>query len=102
MMLSNATVDAWYAEKRIEHYYPQLQRYLTRGPCRILELERFDAIQGLRQLIGPTDPGRARRYRPQTLRAWVGTDIQENAVHASDSVEAFVKEQAIFNAQAQK
>ncbi|KAI8364366.1 nucleoside diphosphate kinase [Radiomyces spectabilis] len=89
-------VDWWYSDKRQRDYYPALQRYLTRGPCKALLLERVNGIRKLRQLIGPTDAQEARRSAPYSIRAKIGTDIQENAVHASDSLQALQDEKKIF------
>ncbi|KAI8139999.1 nucleoside diphosphate kinase [Fennellomyces sp. T-0311] len=89
-------VDMWYEELRERDFYPSLQRYLTRGPCHAVLLERVDAIRGLRRFVGPTDPQQARLDAPLSIRAQIGSSVQENAVHASDSPEAVRREKAIL------
>ncbi|KAL0084182.1 nucleoside diphosphate kinase [Phycomyces blakesleeanus] len=89
-------IDEWYSDKLGRDFYPSLRRYLTRGECRVLVLERVDAIKALRRIIGPTDPQKARRVDPQSIRAQIGGSIQENAIHASDSEEAFERERRVL------
>ena len=56
-------------------------------------LEGADAVAHLRRFIGETDSTRA---ATGTIRADFGTDVQCNAVHASDSPENAVREIAFF------
>lgn len=90
--LTEEDVSVWYADKVQESYYPSLVQYLTRGPIRILELERIRAIPKLRSLIGPTNPLVARQSFPKSIRALYGTNIQENTIHASDSEQSAERE----------
>ncbi|SAM01916.1 hypothetical protein [Absidia glauca] len=94
--LTTSTVAEWYHAKRNESYYPSLERYLTRGPVQVLILERVDAIAGLRRVIGPTDPHLARQLAPRSIRALFGTNVQENAIHASDSLATFKAERILL------
>ena len=52
-------------------------------------LERDDAVAQLRRFIGETDSNKA---AAGTIRADFGTNIQSNAVHASDSVDNAARE----------
>lgn len=92
-------VSAWYSDKQGEAYYPSLVQYLTRAPIRVFVLSRRKAVPKLRTLIGPTNPDIARQTFPKSIRALYGTDIQENAVHASDSKESAEKEIKFFFAE---
>jgi nucleoside-diphosphate kinase len=56
-------------------------------------LERDDAVAHLRQFIGETDSTKA---AAGTIRAEFGTDVQCNAVHASDSPENAANEIEFF------
>jgi nucleoside-diphosphate kinase len=47
--------------------------------------EAEDVISKVRGIIGATDPSKA---EPGTIRALYGTNVGENAVHASDSRES--------------
>ncbi|KAI9276844.1 nucleoside diphosphate kinase [Phascolomyces articulosus] len=94
--MTKEMVDRWYHELRSKDFYPELQHYLTRGPCYAVLLKRVDAIRGLRYWVGPTDPGKGKLVAPWSIRAHIGTSIQENAVHASDSKQAVEREKAIL------
>ena len=50
----------------------------------VMVLAKPDAIQEWRNLIGPTNPTRAREESPASLRARYGHDQTKNAVHGSD------------------
>ncbi|KAI8073439.1 nucleoside diphosphate kinase, partial [Gilbertella persicaria] len=97
VQLSRDHIDQWYFDKHDASYYPSLVSYLTeRGPVRVMQLTRIEAIPYLRQLIGPTNPEIARELFPKSIRALYGTNVQENAIHASDSIEAVQREFNIF------
>ncbi|KAF7722614.1 hypothetical protein EC973_002927 [Apophysomyces ossiformis] len=96
VQFSSANVAEWYHDKVGRSFYPSLEAYLTRGPCYAMLLQRVDAVKGLRRLIGPTDPEKARENAPRSVRAHIGTSIQENAIHASDSKEAVQKEKNLI------
>ena len=57
---------------------------MSSGPVVLLVLEKENAIQEWRDLMGATDPKKA---APGTVRALYGKSIQENATHGSDSAE---------------
>ncbi|EIE88403.1 hypothetical protein RO3G_13114 [Rhizopus delemar RA 99-880] len=90
LQLSEEEVAIWYADKHEAPYYRDLVNYLTRGPIRVIVLSRVYAISGLRNLIGPTKP------QPNTIRGLYGTNVQENAIHASDSKAAARREINFF------
>ncbi len=73
-------------------FFNDLIAYITSGPVVGIELEADDAVVKVRELVGATNPSEA---RPGTIRYMYGTDIQQNAVHASDSDESAEKELAI-------
>ena len=56
-------------------------------------MERVDAIQHWRKVIGVTDSTQA---APGTIRNLYGTDIERNAVHGSDALETARTEIAYF------
>lgn len=73
-------------------FFEDLVSYITSGPVIGLQLEKEDAVRALRKLVGATNPGDA---DPGTIRYMYGTDLQRNAVHASDSPRSAEKELAI-------
>jgi nucleoside-diphosphate kinase len=94
--LTPEQVATWYYDKQEASYYPELVAYLTRSDIRVLQLTRIDAVAQLRKLIGPTDSVKARQLFPKSIRALYGTDMQENAIHASDSDPSAEKEFNLF------
>ena len=63
-------------------FLPELVKYMSSGPCVPVLLEKANAIAGLRELIGATDPKKA---KPGTIRADYAVSMTQNSVHASDS-----------------
>ncbi len=82
--LTRRQAEGFYAVHRERPFFGELVEFMTSGPVFVLVLQAEDAIQRYRDLMGPTDSTRA---GPDTLRGQFGTDIQNNAVHGSDSVE---------------
>jgi nucleoside-diphosphate kinase len=76
--------EAFYAVHRERPFYRDLVEYMTSGPVVVARLERDRAVAYLREVVGATDPAKA---RAGTIRAQFGKNVQENAVHASDSPE---------------
>ena len=87
-----ARAGRFYSMHEGKHFFEDLVAYITSGEVVGLELEREGAIKALRDLVGATDPAAA---TIGTIRFMYGTDLQRNAVHASDSPESAEKELAI-------
>jgi nucleoside-diphosphate kinase len=66
-------------------FLPELVNYMSSGPCVPVLLEKANAISDLRELIGATDPQKA---KPGTIRADFAISMTQNSVHASDSVKS--------------
>jgi nucleoside-diphosphate kinase len=88
-----ADAEAFYGEHKARSFFASLVQFMTSGRIVALALEREDAVQELRKLIGATD---SRLAAPNTLRARFGTDNQQNAVHGSDSAVSAARETAFF------
>jgi nucleoside-diphosphate kinase len=82
--LSQERARAFYEVHRDRPFYGELVEFMTSGPVVPTVLEREDAVAHLRQFIGETDSTQA---ASGTIRKEFGTDVQCNAVHASDSTE---------------
>jgi len=82
--LTRATAEGFYAVHRERPFFDELCTFMTRGPVVIAALERENAVQHYRNVIGATDPAKAAEG---TVRKMYGTNVGENAVHGSDSVE---------------
>lgn len=82
----------FYAVHEGKPFFEELVAYITSGPVIGMELEGENSVELLRKLVGATNPAEA---SPGTIRYMYGTDLQRNAVHASDSRESAEKELAI-------
>ncbi|MEO0181561.1 MAG: nucleoside-diphosphate kinase [candidate division WOR-3 bacterium] len=91
--LSRDEAERFYEPHRAKDFYGKLVDFITSGPVVGLLLEREGAVSSAREIIGSTDPGEAAEG---TLRRLFGTDITQNAVHASDSPENVLREAGIF------
>jgi len=73
----------FYAVHRERPFFKSLCTFMTQGPCIPIVLERDDAIQRWRDLMGATDPAKA---AAGTIRKDFASSIEANAVHGSDAV----------------
>ena len=74
----------FYEVHKERPFYNDLVDFMTSGPCVPMALEREDAVKKLREVIGATNPEEATEG---TIRHAHGANIQNNAVHGSDSPE---------------
>ena len=72
------------ASIRERPFFDELCTFMTRGPVVVVALERENAVQHYRDVIGATDPAKA---ADNTVRKLYGSNVGENAVHGSDSEE---------------
>ena len=91
--LTQEQAQAFYAVHKERPFYGELVEFMTSGPAVPMVLERADAVPTLREFIGPTNSNEA---PAGTIRGDFGTDVQLNAVHASDSPENAAIEIAFF------
>ncbi|MFZ5896661.1 MAG: nucleoside-diphosphate kinase [Myxococcota bacterium] len=80
--LSQRQAEGFYAVHRGRPFFDDLCTFMSRGPVVVAALEREDAVQHWRQVIGATDPAKA---EAGTIRKLYGANVGENAVHGSDS-----------------
>jgi nucleoside-diphosphate kinase len=83
-LLSRHQAEGFYAVHRERPFFGELVQFMTRSPVVVIALERDDAVQHLRNVIGATDPAKAAEG---TVRKLYGSKVGENAVHGSDSVD---------------
>ena len=74
----------FYAIHNKRPFFNDLVQYMTRGPVVAAILEKDNAVEDFRALIGATNPEEA---AVGTIRKLFATSISENAVHGSDSDE---------------
>ncbi len=82
--LSRRDAQEFYAVHRERPFFGELVQFMTRGPIVSAILEKDNAVEDFRALIGATNPAEAAEG---TIRKMYATDIAENAVHGSDSDE---------------
>jgi nucleoside-diphosphate kinase len=93
LKLSREQAEKFYEVHRERPFYNDLVAFMSSGPIVAAVLRKDNAIEEYRKFIGSTNPKDA---APGTVRALFGTNIQENAVHGSDSDENAIKEAAFF------
>ncbi len=91
--LSQEAAKAFYEIHKDKPFYNDLVEYMTSGPCVPIALEKENAVEDYRKLIGATDPTKAAEG---TVRKLYARSVQYNAVHGSDSDENAAKEIAFF------
>lgn len=87
MKLTQLTTDdakEFYAVHKERPFYGELVEYMTSGPIVAAILEKENAVEDFRTLIGATNPEEAAEG---TIRKKYAASIAENAVHGSDSDE---------------
>jgi len=82
--MSKRDAEAFYEVHKERPFYGELVTYMTRGPIVAAILEKENAVEDFRSLIGATNPEEAAEG---TIRRLYATSISENAVHGSDSDE---------------
>ena len=82
--LSKKSAEQFYAVHREKHFYAELVEFMNSGACVPLVLEKQNAVNAFRELIGPTNPENAPKG---TIRADFATNTTKNAVHGADSPE---------------
>lgn len=82
--LSEELIEKHYSHLLDKPFYPKLKEYMMSAPVAIMILEGYDAVNKLRELMGPTD---ATKADSNTIRGKFGTNITYNAIHGSDSNE---------------
>ena len=82
VQLSKQTAQEFYRVHAERPFYENLTTYMSSGPVVPMLLERDNAIQSLRDLMGATDPQKA---ATGTIRRDYGENIERNAIHGSDA-----------------
>jgi nucleoside-diphosphate kinase len=91
--LNQEEAEAFYHVHEGEPFYDGLIQFMMSGPCIPMVIEGEGAVQGVRELVGSTDPKEA---ASGTIRSDYAETVRRNVVHASDSEETAVREIAFF------
>jgi nucleoside-diphosphate kinase len=96
--MTEAQAGAFYEVHKERPFYGSLVKFMTSGPCMPMVLEKADAVLGLRDAIGATDPAEA---ASGTVRKLFAESKERNAIHASDSDENALREARFFFSEAE-
>lgn len=80
--LSLSAAGKFYEIHSERPFYGELISFMSSGPIVAAILEKENAVEDFRKLIGATNPANA---EPGTIRATYARSVGENAVHGSDS-----------------
>ena len=84
VFMTKSEAEGFYAVHRERPFFESLTAFMSSGRTVLLALEKENAIQAWRDLMGATDPAEA---GPGTIRKDFGESIERNSTHGSDSPE---------------
>jgi len=93
LKLTPERAQAFYGVHKERPFFTGLCAYMSSGPIFVAVLEGENAILKNREIMGATDPAKA---APGTIRKDWGHDVEQNAVHGSDSPETAASEISFF------
>ena len=91
--LSEEQAETFYRIHESKPFFDDLVEFMSSGPIVAMILERENAVEEFRRLIGHTDPTKA---ETGTIRHKFAISVQSNAVHGSDSDENALIESDFF------
>jgi len=97
--LSTRQAEEFYAIHRSKPFFDSLVEFMSSGPIIAAILEKENAVEDYRKLIGATNPENA---EDGTIREKFAESLQMNAVHGSDSDENAALESDFFFAKSER
>jgi len=91
--------ELFYQVHRGKPFYEGLIEFMISGPIVVAILEKENAVESYRRLIGSTDPEKAEEG---TIRKLYAKSVRQNAVHGSDSDENAEEECDFFFAKSER
>jgi nucleoside-diphosphate kinase len=91
--LAKEKAKLFYEEHSEKPFFPELVKFMSSGPVVAAILEKDNAVEDFRKLIGSTDPSQAAEG---TIRRMFAKDKTRNAIHGSDSDESANRECRFF------
>ena len=91
--LTEAQAREFYGVHSARPFFGGLVKFMTEGPIVVMALERENAIKGLREVMGATNPANAAEG---TVRKRFAADIERNCIHGSDAPETAGQELQFF------
>lgn len=89
MKMTKTLASTFYQEHKDMEFFNELVEFMSSGPIVATVLEKENAIEDFRNLMGATDPSKS---KPGTIRYQYGTSIRANAIHGSKDVESAKRE----------
>lgn len=93
LKLNKQIAEKLYIEHKDKPFYQSLINYITSGDIIVMLIEGNDAINKWRDIIGNTDPQKA---KPGTIRRQYALNKTQNSVHGSASLEEALREINLF------
>ena len=93
LQLTRSEAERFYEVHAERPFYNDLVEFMISGPIVVSVLEKENAVEDYRRVIGSTDPAKAEEG---TIRKMYAESMQANAVHGSDSDENAEIEAAFF------
>ncbi|WP_238785061.1 nucleoside-diphosphate kinase [Blattabacterium cuenoti] len=87
--LSKKSAKKFYAEHKKKLFFESLVKFMSSGPIISIILEKKNAVEDFRNLIGNTNPVYAKKG---TIRNLYATSLEKNAIHGSDNNQNAFKE----------
>ncbi|MDR3702198.1 MAG: nucleoside-diphosphate kinase [Candidatus Sulfopaludibacter sp.] len=91
--LTEPQAQGFYAVHKERPFFSGLVKFMTEGPIMVMALEREDAVKGLREVMGATNPANAAEG---TVRKRFAANIERNCIHGSDAPETAGQELRFF------
>ena len=91
--MTKSQAEGFYEVHSDKPFYAELTEFMSSGKCIVMALQREDAVNEWRKLIGATNPAEA---DDGTIRKDFASSLGENAVHGADSNENASREIGFF------
>ena len=96
--MSLQRAQGFYVVHTGKPFFKELTQFMSSGPCIVLTLEKENAVDSWREVIGATNPEEADEG---TIRKEFAKNVGENAVHGSDSDESGIQQITFFFSEAE-
>lgn len=93
IQMTKRHAEGFYAVHKERPFFGSLTDFMSSGPCIVMVLEKDNAIDDLRKLMGATDPANADEG---TIRKAYASSVEANVIHGSDSPESAATEIPYF------
>ena len=91
--MTKSQAEGFYEVHSEKPFYAELAEFMSSGKCIVMALQKEDAVNEWRKLIGATNPAEA---EDGTIRKDFASSLGENAVHGADSNENASREIGFF------